>query len=76
MIPLLELSRRRIRSAKKLVRVGRSERVVVIRVDKDNGTLPGFEHGARSRLFIRKLKQKIVEIQSRLEVLSEFIPLL
>ncbi|XP_013783904.1 eukaryotic translation initiation factor 2 subunit 1-like isoform X1 [Limulus polyphemus] len=36
MILLSELSRRRIRSINKLIRVGRSECVVVIRVDKDN----------------------------------------
>ena len=38
MILLSELSRRRIRSINKLIRVGRSECVVVIRVDKDKGT--------------------------------------
>merc|ERR1719495_1005850 len=37
MILLSELSRRRIRSINKLIRVGRSEPVVVIRVDKDKG---------------------------------------
>lgn len=37
MILLSELSRRRIRSVNKLVRVGRSECVAVIRVDKDKG---------------------------------------
>ncbi|KAJ1346619.1 Eukaryotic translation initiation factor 2 subunit 1 [Parelaphostrongylus tenuis] len=37
MILLSELSRRRIRSVNKLIRVGRSECVVVIRVDKDKG---------------------------------------
>ncbi|XP_020630627.1 eukaryotic translation initiation factor 2 subunit 1-like [Orbicella faveolata] len=35
MILLSELSRRRIRSINKLIRVGRNECVVVIRVDKD-----------------------------------------
>ena len=39
MILLSELSRRRIRSINKLIRVGRSECVVVIRVDKDKGSL-------------------------------------
>lgn len=43
MIPLAELSRRRIRSAKQLVRVGRNECVSVIRVDKDKGTLSSLE---------------------------------
>ncbi|GMR52806.1 hypothetical protein PMAYCL1PPCAC_23001, partial [Pristionchus mayeri] len=37
MILLSELSRRRIRSVNKLIRVGRSECVVVIRVDKEKG---------------------------------------
>ena len=42
MILLSELSRRRIRSINKLIRVGRSECVVVIRVDKDKGMLMDF----------------------------------
>lgn len=37
MILLSELSRRRIRSISKLVRVNRTEIVMVIRVDKDKG---------------------------------------
>lgn len=37
MILMSELSRRRIRSINKLIRVGRNEVVVVIRVDKDKG---------------------------------------
>jgi translation initiation factor 2 alpha subunit (eIF-2alpha) len=37
MILLSELSRRRIRSVNKLIRVGRSECVVVIRVDQNKG---------------------------------------
>jgi translation initiation factor 2 subunit 1 len=39
MILLSELSRRRIRSIQKLIRVGRNEVVVVMRVDKDKGLL-------------------------------------
>lgn len=39
MILLSELSRRRIRSIQKLVRVGRNEVVVVLRVDKEKGEL-------------------------------------
>ena len=39
MILLSELSRRRIRSINKLIRVGRNECVVVIRVDKEKGKL-------------------------------------
>jgi translation initiation factor 2 subunit 1 len=37
MILLSELSRRRIRSIQKLIRVGREETVVVLRVDKEKG---------------------------------------
>ena len=39
MILLSELSRRRIRSVQKLIRVGRNEVVVVMRVDPDKGKL-------------------------------------
>lgn len=39
MILLSELSRRRIRSINKLIRVGKTEPVVVIRVDKEKGTV-------------------------------------
>ena len=46
MILLSELSRRRIRSIQKLIRVGRNEVVVVLRVDKEKGEsgniLPSF----------------------------------
>jgi len=41
MILLSELSRRRIRSINKLIRVGRNECVVVIRVDKEKGETTG-----------------------------------
>lgn len=37
MILLSELSRRRIRSINKLIRIGKTEPVVVIRVDKEKG---------------------------------------
>ena len=40
MILLSELSRRRIRSIQKLIRVGRNEVVVVLRVDKEKGNRP------------------------------------
>jgi hypothetical protein len=40
MILLSELSRRRIRSIQKLIRVGRNEVVVVMRVDKEKGAIP------------------------------------
>ena len=39
MILLTELSRRRIRSINKLIRVGRNEVVVVVRVDRDKGEI-------------------------------------
>ena len=39
MILLSELSRRRIRSVNKLIRIGKTEPVVVIRVDKEKGML-------------------------------------
>lgn len=49
MILLSELSRRRIRSIQKLIRVGRNEVVVVLRVDKEKGTqrsqIGRFQHG-------------------------------
>ena len=44
MILLSELSRRRIRSIQKLIRIGRNEVVIVLRVDKEKGmsnTQPG-----------------------------------
>jgi translation initiation factor 2 subunit 1 len=40
MILLSELSRRRIRSIQKLIRIGRNEVVVVLRVDKEKGGVP------------------------------------
>ena len=47
MILLSELSRRRIRSINKLIRVGRTEIVVVLRVDKEKGRWTRAEGGAR-----------------------------
>lgn len=46
MILLSELSRRRIRSIQKLIRVGKNEVVVVLRVDKEKG-----EFDKQTRLF-------------------------
>ena len=51
MILLSELSRRRIRSIQKLIRVGRNEVVVVLRVDK--------EKGAQSTLHVTRLGQEL-----------------
>jgi len=42
MILLSELSRRRIRSINKLIRIGKTEPVVVIRVDKEKGRTKHF----------------------------------
>ncbi|CCD73431.1 Eukaryotic translation initiation factor 2 subunit 1 [Caenorhabditis elegans] len=53
MILLSELSRRRIRSVNKLIRVGRSESVVVIRVDKDKGYIDL----SKRRVYQKDLKQ-------------------
>lgn len=41
MILLSELSRRRIRSIQKLIRIGRNEVVIVLRVDKEKGKAAG-----------------------------------
>lgn len=49
MILLSELSRRRIRSIQKLIRIGRNEVVVVLRVDKEKGEiLMCLDDGART----------------------------
>ena len=49
---LSELSRRRIRSIQKLIRVGRNEVVVVLRVDKEKGqyTQPHINWGSAVRV--------------------------
>lgn len=55
MILLSELSRRRIRSIQKLIRVGRNEVVVVLRVDKEKGALrraPCHARGNYSRALV------------------------
>jgi len=69
MILLSELSRRRIRSINKLIRVGRSECVVVIRVDKDKGKLydkspckQGFEFYSFSILQVLLLHRKCINV--------------
>lgn len=63
MILLSELSRRRIRSIQKLIRVGRNEVVVVLRVDKEKGelshstlmcTVTAFSCGSRLHRSIKK----------------------
>src|ERR1700732_4383021 len=52
MILLSELSRRRIRSINKLIRVGRNEVVVVLRVDKEKGAFVSLIDHARCCLNI------------------------
>lgn len=53
MILLSELSRRRIRSVQKLIKEGRNEVVVVMRVDPDKGE-PSFRISELSRVVIRR----------------------
>jgi translation initiation factor 2 subunit 1 len=50
MILLSELSRRRIRSIQKLIRVGRNEVVVVLRVDKEKGMVSALRLIAHSKV--------------------------
>lgn len=52
MILLSELSRRRIRSIQKLIRVGRNEVVVVLRVDKEKGSQDSASAGKRTKLTV------------------------
>jgi translation initiation factor 2 subunit 1 len=51
MILLSELSRRRIRSIQKLIRIGRNEVVVVLRVDKEKGEIRACYRVARTAQF-------------------------
>lgn len=52
MILLSELSRRRIRSIQKLIRVGRNEVVVVLRVDKEKGqSYRHLAHRSETRIY-------------------------
>ena len=52
MILLTELSRRRIRSINKLIRVGRNEVVVVVRVDRDKGLVAALDRRTSEELAI------------------------
>lgn len=63
MILLTELSRRRIRSINKLIRVGRNEVVVVVRVDRDKG------------LFELDSKEKTIEIAMKMFLILGYIDL-
>lgn len=49
MILLSELSRRRIRSIQKLIRIGRNEVVIVLRVDKEKGKHPPGERKGKKK---------------------------
>ena len=55
MILLSELSRRRIRSINKLVRVGRTEIVMVIRVDKEKGTNHNYKNHLLELLYSTRI---------------------
>lgn len=67
MILLSELSRRRIRSINKLIRVGKTEPVVVIRVDKEKGNqLTYLLH-----LYSGTMRRKTVYLTSRSGPLSQ-----
>lgn len=54
MILLSELSRRRIRSINKLIRIGRNECVVVIRVDKEKGECLTPRHQHSTSVLVNK----------------------
>ena len=56
MIMLSELSRRRIRSINRLVRIGRNECVVVIRVDEEKGEFTGRVSTRTSYIHVLVLK--------------------
>jgi translation initiation factor 2 subunit 1 len=58
MILLSELSRRRIRSIQKLIRVGKNEVVVVLRVDKEKGEFWLCFNTVLLRRNLRKQKKK------------------
>jgi len=60
MILLSELSRRRIRSINKLIRIGRDECVVVIRVDKDKG-----QHCTRLSVIDKNICYQLTEMHLR-----------
>jgi translation initiation factor 2 subunit 1 len=55
MILLSELSRRRIRSIQKLIRVGRNEVVVVLRVDKEKGEPWSKDNSMRIEILIMRI---------------------
>src|SRR3954470_22305921 len=60
MILLSELSRRRIRSIQKLIRVGRNEVVVVLRVDKEKGL-----HGPFPQIFLLIANLGYIDLSKR-----------
>jgi hypothetical protein len=73
MILLSELSRRRIRSIQKLIRVGRNEVVVVLRVDKEKGWIcTAITSWCPSALVLRRLQDTLIcpSAVCRLRILS------
>ena len=60
----LQLSRRRIRSIQKLLRVGRSECVVVLRVDKEKGYIDLSKRRVSSEE-IAKCEEKFNKVRAR-----------
>jgi predicted RNA-binding protein with RPS1 domain len=65
MILLSELSRRRIRSVQKLIRVGRNEVVVVLRVDKEKGVFAlaessNYFYASHNFLKVTSISQNVV----------------
>lgn len=71
MILLSELSRRRIRSIQKLIRVGRNEVVVVLRVDKEKGELIAVEEQeARAVKALEATRLQAILIQTPILSLS------
>ncbi|CAJ0840411.1 12037_t:CDS:2, partial [Entrophospora sp. SA101] len=79
MILLSELSRRRIRSIQKLIRVGRNEVVVVLRVDKEKGYIDlskrrvSPEDVAKAEEKFNKSKSVFEGIETSKEVMDELL---
>nr|BAG59724.1 unnamed protein product [Homo sapiens] len=70
MILLSELSRRRIRSINKLIRIGRNECVVVIRVDKEKGYIDLSKRRLtlwETESNLRNTEQRFLAVNPRLE---------
>ena len=73
MILLSELSRRRIRSINKLIRVGKTEPVVVIRVDKEKGNWRYFiGSNKKSTKKLYWINENQVQLVEKLNYLHKF----